>query len=127
MSNRSDYEEFLMFNLQELNEAVADPTHRVYCLITTIAAGGDSIVESSFDALRQAIEVPTELVIAELAFFAGMGIFRVNCDCGDYHCEINNLVDNHWYDQGKKSKASNSEEYNQIKEEILDMKLVIEA
>lgn len=121
VSNRTEFEEFLMFNLKEINECITDVYQRTFALITTLAVGGDTMPESLFLAYVEDIDIPFRILYTKIAYLHGMGYFEVTCDCNNFDCMFRNIASEPWYDSGVKELQLKSDEYMIIGNQISDL------
>lgn len=122
MSNRNEFNEFLMFNLKELGHIVPDESDRAYALLTTMAAGGSEMSESFYDGYISQVDIDSKILLDWLSYLAGMDCFVVYCDCQQHDCELLGVTNSVAFEMGRSELTSNSERYNAIKHQINALK-----
>jgi hypothetical protein len=127
LSNRSEFDMFLMLDLKDIKEELPDPSIRAYALLTTLAAGGDELQESMFRAYIAEADIPEDLLVDYLAYFAGMKLFYVVCDCiYPETCDIIAVMQNQWFVKGRSEWTKQSSLYEKSKQDIKELKESLE-
>jgi hypothetical protein len=116
-----------MLDLKDIKEEFPDVSIRAYALLTTLAAGGDEIQESILRGYIYEAEIPEDLLVDYLAYFAGMKQFFVICDCHvPETCDIISLMNNEWFTKGLNAHSEQSDEYIKVKSDIQELKEALE-
>jgi len=127
MSTRTAFDTFLMLDLKDVKEEFPDVSMRAYALLTTLAAGGDCMDESLLRGYIHEAEIPEELLVDYLAYFSGMNLFSVVCDClAPDGCGIISAIQNVWFEKGRNSLIEQDAAYEKVRSDILELKEALE-
>lgn len=107
-----------MFNISEIKTEIPDLGRRSYAFVTTLASGGDSMMESPFVSYANSAGLPEKVVNTTVAYFSGMNYFTVGCDCGKPDCKYLNIKDGEWYQLGLRELECCSETFTYIGQDI---------
>lgn len=116
--NMTDYYNFLMMNLSEINDQEFDsPSKVAYEVCILLSLNKDSIPESFYKMYTCNIHVPEVIMTNALAYFSGAKFLSVACDCSEddaYFCNFANIADNQFYELGSLDKKHATDDWTAI-------------
>jgi hypothetical protein len=111
--------------MESLSEACSfqyeDENDRILVAMKTIAAGGGSLGESTLKFYLEPLAVSSEAIDNCVAYFLGMGLIDVVCDCSDTKfCFVRETEENSWFTKGRIAKELGNNEYVIIKRGVVN-------
>jgi hypothetical protein len=109
-----DFYEYLMLGMAaDIKSEWENPSHRAHELCFLLSLDAQPVPETFFKMYSSNLDCTPETVENALAFFTGVGVLSVACDCSPQDkvlCEINSIEDSPFFLKGKQAVRENSEE-----------------
>jgi hypothetical protein len=122
----NEFYEYLMLEMAgDIKGTWEDESQRAHELCFLLSLDGHKIPESFFKFYSCNVDVPHEKILNAAAFFSGMGLIEIECDCKDEWktcCDFNRIEESEFYEAGEDCMTTEQEVWYDLIQRVVDVR-----